>query len=302
MAGGGGLEDHLEAAADLHRAVTLLWEGVGDALKSPPAGDRRSGNDAGSNPRHGSSGGDPSGELQAVPLAPAEALPDASGANETAVAVAAAAATDAPRAAATELAAVAEQHATVVSGMLRDQQLFDIPMHLEDSPLPTVTTALSVDAGRVQAAGKFFVSGMLAARSAEADANAAAAAAEAAVAAAAAALPWQTHAGGEAGDTAPLADRPPDPTILAISAPAAPPPAALRPQALPPDDDEAGSPLGSDRQRGGSAHGSEGFPSEGGEEEERVRVSSTASRGGARLLSEEGGREADEEGGALFSY
>lgn len=34
VSGGEGLGGYLEAAADLHRAVTLLWEGVGNVLKT----------------------------------------------------------------------------------------------------------------------------------------------------------------------------------------------------------------------------------------------------------------------------
>lgn len=48
-----------------------------------------------------------------------------------------------------------------VSRLLRDQQLCDIPMHLEDLPLEASAEALTIDVGRVTASTKYLVSGMM---------------------------------------------------------------------------------------------------------------------------------------------
>lgn len=279
VSGGGGLEDHLEAAADLHRAVALLWEGVGDALSSLPEEDRRPGGPDDRTRPELSGGEPPGGELQTahgpqgVPLS--EEPP---GANETVVVVG----TDGRDSAATAAAAAAREHAIVVSGMLKDQELLDIPMHLEGSALPTVTTALYVDAGRVQAAARFFVSGLLGALSAAARA-----------AAEAASLQHQHghRAGDQAGDaTTPPAGPLPIPVALTPPAPAAPPPRAppapQAPPPPPPPDDGTGSPPGSGR-HGISAPGTDALASDGGEEEERVETASCSSGDGGQADEED---------------
>lgn len=292
VAGGGGLEDHLEAAADLHRAVALLWVGVGDALNSLPGETRLSGDGDGDGDgggtRQASSGGGFSGELiQAAPQARVEIVPGvaSAGGNDTLVAANA----DALGPATAGLPSAVGEHAIAVSGMLRDQELLDIPMHLEDSPLPIVTTALSVDAGRVQAAAKFLLAGMLGALSAAKAAAAEAASAAAAVAATAA--PLQHHREGDkTGDATPPTDCPPTPTV---PTPPAPVPLAPVPQA-PPLDDETGSPPGSDRQSS-----AEFLSDEGGEE--AVEASSAASGDMGSTLEEEV-PAAGEEGGLSICF
>lgn len=292
VSGGGGLENHLEAAADLHRAVALLWEGVGDALNALP-GDETQSSDIGDNDAAGgvTSRRESSPEAVLPQENQAETLSrDASSGGGANNALVASSATDAASAAAGEadLSAAAGEHAAVVFGMLRDQEFLDIPMHLEDSALPIVTTALSVDAGRVQAAAKFLLAGMLAALSAAR--AAATAAAGAAAAARAASLQLRSD---QTGDTLRPRECPPTaatPPLLVTAAAGPPAPVPLR-QALPLDDDETRSgSSGSDRQS------SEGVPSDGGEEVEGETASAASDGGGSSS------EEADEEGGVYTDF
>lgn len=263
VSGGDGLEGHLEAAADLHRAVVLLWEGVSGVLQALPEARRRPGGTDGNNEEVTASR-----EVLVAPPASVAALAlskDRSGEEDCSDA-----------AAAGDDDAI-DEIARDVSRMLRDQEHLDIPMHLEDLPVSVVTAALSVDSGRVQAATKFLVPGMLSALSAAA----------AAAAVAAAATSRQRDGDNSVGAAPPLEAGSPAP-----AAPALPTPAVLPPPRTPtPDDLE--EPPRSGRQRLSTSADS-GLLSSEGSEEERERVASTASSGGL-ALSEEETREAAED-------
>ncbi|CAM9121806.1 unnamed protein product, partial [Ectocarpus sp. 4 AP-2014] len=109
-----GLKGHLEAAADLHRAVTLLWEGVGDVLKScaenrttePPAEPLSS------------------QELTTMSQAPGKPRPTASDVSDASVIDNVIPST----------ANSAGENDPILM-MLQDEEFLEIPMHLEDLPL-----------------------------------------------------------------------------------------------------------------------------------------------------------------------
>lgn len=205
-----GLEGHLEAAADLHRAVTLLWEGVGDVLKS------RAENRTAEPPAESLS----SQELTTMSQAQGKPRPTASDVSDTSVIDNAIAST----------ANSAGENDPILM-MLQDEEFLEIPMHLEDLPLPIVTNALSVDIDRVTATTKYVVAGLLRELSAAVAAAAAATAASSKYSAAEAHQRRGT-----------LPQDPPNP-VAPPSAGKASLPAAIvplgtpTPQELPPDDD-----------------------------------------------------------------
>lgn len=134
-----GLEGHLEAAADLHRAVTLLWEGVGDVLKSR----------AEARTAEQPSESLPSRELTATSETPGKPRAAASDVSDT---------SDIGNPIASTADSAGENDPILI--MLRKEEFLEIPMHLEDLPLPIVTNALSVDIDRVTATSKYVVAGL----------------------------------------------------------------------------------------------------------------------------------------------
>ena len=232
VSGGDGLEGHLESAADLHRAVLLLWEGVSDVLGALAGASGRPG---------GTDCGDEAGPKSPATSASCEGV--VASTNPAALAL-----SDDPAAryALSAVADATDEISNDISSMLRDQELLDIPMHLEDLPVSAVTAALAVDADRVQAATKLLVPGILGALTAAATAAATA-----------------TAAGQPDGDIA-LQAAPPEeapPVAPAFPVPAVPPP----PRSPTPDD--LGVPPQSGRQRLSTSAGSGSLLSEGGEEE-----------------------------------
>lgn len=120
--GSEGLPRHLEASADLHRAVVLLWEGVGTIFQSSQ-GTRK--NDE-----------PPSGRAQQDVL---KASPSSASSHSPAM-----------------VSSVEER----LSRMLRDHEALDVPMHLEDLPMNVTSKALSIDVGRVKASTEYFMAVM----------------------------------------------------------------------------------------------------------------------------------------------
>lgn len=242
VSGGRGLEGHLEAAADLHRAVSRLWEGVSDVISSLSEADScyssRSGTKkTGSDPP--STDPEPaSRELATIPQASAGGVFSDNNASE-------------------------KEESATISKMIRDQELLDLPMHLEDLPLTIVTDTLSIDANRVEASAKYLISGILSTLSAGAGASAA----EAAVVSSHHNLPLISDPNKT--NRKPLVRQPPK----------APPPAL---EDVPADDvkDETESTPGSGREDL-SILGSE-ERSSGGGEEESTKTPSTGPRDGPR--------------------
>ena len=254
VSGGDGLEGHLESAADLHRAVLLLWEGVSDVLGALAGASGRPG---------GTDCGDEAGPKSPATSASCEGV--VASTNPAALAL-----SDDPAAryALSAVADATDEISNDISSMLRDQELLDIPMHLEDLPVSAVTAALAVDADRVQAATKLLVPGILGALTAAATAAATA-----------------TAAGQPDGDIA-LQAAPPEeapPVAPAFPVPAVPPP----PRSPMPDD--LGVPPQSGRQRLSTSAGSGSLLSEGGEEETPPRDE--------RALSKEDAGGAEEDSG-----
>ncbi|CAM9851016.1 unnamed protein product [Scytosiphon promiscuus] len=137
------LETHLEAAADLHRAVALLWEGVGNVLDSAPEDKRTSTAEATTS--EPSVAANSRGLVPGTAGAPAERF---AGAPDT----------DQARGNST-IPTTGGSDAVLV--VIRDEESRDTPMHLEGLPLPTVTNALSLDVGKIRASTKLLLPPLL---------------------------------------------------------------------------------------------------------------------------------------------
>lgn len=134
--GGGGLVAHLEATADLHRGVTFLWEGVGKVLKASLSA-------AVAGASQGGAEMPPTTLRVSTATGAAGPMPPRVGGGG-----------GSPISSAIPTAEIIH--------MLNDEAPVDIPMHLEGVPLQASAEALVIDVGRVDAAAKFLVAGMLA--------------------------------------------------------------------------------------------------------------------------------------------
>lgn len=267
VSGRGELETHLEATADLHRTVALLWEGVGDLLHSQSGHKRSSRAEA------------TRSESTAAPL-PREVVPRTSEAPQERSAAGAAGTSD------HSVATAAGRDAILI--LVRDEDSRDTPMHLEGLPLPTVTNALSLDVAKIQASTKFLISGLLDALAAEAAAKGEATAASLRL--------QQQHRDAASNRAAspeilppstPAAPVPPMPSLpaAAVASPRVPSPQSV------PSEAETRSPPESDREIV-SAPGSEKVSWEDGEEVQR-RALSTAQSDGGRSPEEIGEEHGD---------